>query len=82
MESLAPVCTAWPAGYPLSAQISMPTTSSSASPLLARCPNSMSVAVCAARGITVPLQSGQCAPHPAPEPVARTNAPQLTTPRL
>ncbi len=31
------------------------------------------------RGTTTPLQSGQWLPHPAPEPVARTNAPQRMT---
>jgi hypothetical protein len=35
----------------------------------------MIVAMAGARGTTLPLQSGQCSPHPAPDPVARTNAP-------
>ena len=34
------------------------------------------------RGTTSPLQSGQCAPQPAPEPVARTKAPHRITARF
>ena len=55
------------------------TTSSSATPLVARCVNSIIVASAGARGSTSPLQSGQCAPQPAPEPVARTKAPHRMT---
>jgi len=32
--------------------------------------------------VTVALHNGQWLPQPAPEPVARTNAPHNTTPRL
>ena len=39
------------------------------------------VSISGARGITSPLQSGQWLPHPAPAPVARTNAPQRITRR-
>ena len=42
----------------------------------------MSVAADGSRGKTTPLQSGQCSPQPAPDPVARTYAPQRITPML
>ena len=58
------------------------TTASSARPLVARCENSIKVATPAARGTTSPLQSGQWAPQPAPEPVARTYAPHRMTATL
>jgi hypothetical protein len=32
--------------------------------------------------MTSPLQSGQWLPHPAPDPVARTNAPHAMTARF
>ena len=48
-------------------------------PLVTRCVSSTSVASSGARGSTSPLQSGQWAPQPAPEPVARTNAPHRIT---
>src|SRR5262245_14168294 len=51
----------------------------SATPLVSRCVYSMSVASAGARGTISPLQSGQCAPHPAPEPDARTYAPHRMT---
>ena len=38
----------------------------------ARCENSTSISTLGARGMTSPLQSGQCAPQPAPDRVART----------
>ena len=38
--------------------------------------------VVGASGTTTPLQSGQWLPQPAPEPVARTTAPQRMTSRL
>ena len=38
-----------------------------------------SVSACCARGITSPFHRGQCEPHPAPEPVARSYAPHKTT---
>ena len=44
--------------------------------------NSISVSVVGVRGMTSPLQSGQWLPQPAPEPVARTNAPHMMTTRL
>ena len=42
----------------------------------------MIVASAGSRGTTSPLQRGQWLPQPAPEPVARTYAPQRITPRL
>jgi len=48
-------------------------------PEVTRWLNSMMVSSCGARGITSPLQSGQWLPQPAPEPVARTNAPHRIT---
>src|SRR5689334_21740035 len=54
-------------------------TRMSATPLDRRCENSIMVSICGAKGITSPLHVGQCAPHPAPDPVARTNAPHRIT---
>ena len=48
-------------------------------PLVARWVNSMMVSMRGARGSITPLHSGQRSPQPAPEPVARTNAPHKTT---
>ena len=48
-------------------------------PLVARWVNSIIVSRAGARGTTSPLQSGQWAPQPAPEPVARTKAPHRMT---
>jgi len=42
------------------------------SPLETRWLNSIIVSSAGARGSTCPLQIGQWAPHPAPDPVART----------
>jgi len=64
------------------AQTTIAATISSARPLVARCVNSMTVSICCGRGITSPLQIGQCSPHPAPEPVALTIAPPTTTSTL
>ena len=47
--------------------------------LVSRWVNSIRVSMRGARGTTTPLHSGQWLPHPAPEPVARTNAPHRTT---
>ena len=44
-----------------------------------RCVNSIIVSTLAERCITVPLQSGQWLPQPAPEPVARTSVPHRIT---
>ena len=52
---------------------------SSAAPLVARWVNSTTVSREGDLGTTSPLHSGQCAPQPAPEPVARTKAPQRIT---
>ena len=48
-------------------------------PLVRRCVSSTSVATAGARGTISPLQSGQWAPQPAPEPEARTKAPHRIT---
>ena len=42
----------------------------------------MMVSMRGASGTTSPLQSGQWLPHPAPDPLARTNAPHKTTSRF
>ena len=47
-----------------------------------RWPSSISVAMEGERGTTSPLQNGQWLPHPAPEPLARTNAPHRMTARF
>ncbi len=49
---------------------------------MSRCVNSMTVASAGPRGIATPLQSGQWSPQPAPEPEARTKAPQRMTSRV
>ena len=64
------------------AQISSSATRARSSPLVRRCVNSMIVEALGECCVTVPLHSGQWFPQPAPEPVARTNAPHNTTPRL
>lgn len=48
-------------------------------PLVARCEYSISVPIVGEGGITSPLQVGQWAPQPAPDPVARTTAPHKMT---
>jgi len=60
-------------------QSSNATTASSESPLVSRCVNSIRVLTLAACCITVPLQSGQWLPQPAPAPVARTKVPHRIT---
>ena len=55
------------------------TTATNARPLVNRWENSTSVSTEGDRGSTTPLQSGQWPPHPAPDPVARTYAPQRMT---
>src|SRR5271163_2610396 len=50
-----------------------------APPVMALWVNSIRVAICGEVGMTSPLQSGQWLPQPAPEPVARTTAPQRMT---
>ena len=56
-----------------------PATRRSATPLVARCVNSTIVSRAGERGTSSPLHRGQCAPQPAPEPVARTKAPHRIT---
>ena len=62
----------WPAATVRQIQTASTKTATSARPLESRCENSIIIAVSGARGTTSPLQSGQWAPQPAPEPVART----------
>ena len=71
-----------PGGKRRQAPTTSATTSSSATPLVSRWPSSISVSMLGDRGTTSPLQRGQWLPQPAPEPVARTNAPQRITPRF
>ncbi len=52
----------------------------SARPLVTRCVNSIALASSRSDGMNSPLQLGQLAPQPAPEPVARTYAPKTITP--
>lgn len=51
-------------------------------PLVTRWVNSMMVFKLGESGTISPLQSGQCLPQPAPDPVARTKAPHKTTAML
>ena len=81
-EAQAPPRAGWRAGVARSVQTSSATTKSSASPLVARCENSMIVATLGERGSTSPLQNGQWLPQPAPEPLARTYAPHRMTAML
>jgi len=55
---------------------------SSATPLVIRCVNSIIVCVWALVSRRLPLQTGHLLPQPAPDPVARTKAPQSTTAML
>jgi hypothetical protein len=55
---------------------------SSATPLVIRCVNSIIVCVWALVFRRMPLQTGHLLPQPAPDPVARTKAPQSTTATL
>ena len=66
-------------GVARNAQTTMTSTAISARPLVMRWKNSITVAMRSGCGITSPLHSGQWLPQPAPEPLARTNAPQTIT---
>src|ERR1017187_7143944 len=81
-ESAAPSRAGLRGGNARKAQTTSNATSARSRPLIARCVNSMMVAAPGECGVTAPLQSGQRLPHPAPDPVARTYAPQSTTVRL
>ena len=61
-----------PAGRDRHTAMTSASSASRASPLVSRWVSSMIVAIAGARGTISPLQSGQCWPQPAPEPVART----------
>ncbi len=78
----APRRAGWPGRQARQTQASRTTTPTSASPLVIRWENSISVATPGSRGIITPLQSGQCSPQPAPDPLARTYAPQRITATL
>src|SRR5215469_12263310 len=54
----------------------------SATPLVIRCVNSIIVCAFAFVPRTLPPQAGHLFPQPAPDPVARTKAPQSTTATL
>ncbi len=69
----------WPFGRSRKTHSASAKTSRSAMPLVARWVNSTIVSRAGARGTTSPLQRGQWAPQPAPEPVARTKAPHRMT---
>jgi hypothetical protein len=79
IDNPAPSRAGWPGRHTRKVQMRSTTTARSAMPLVRRCENSIRVAVSADRGRTSPLQSGQCAPQPAPDPVARTYAPHRMT---
>ena len=81
-EAIAARRTRWPRPNVRNAQTSWTATSTIITPDVARWPNSTRVAMLGERGITSPLQVGQWLPHPAPEPLARTYAPQRMTPRV
>ena len=81
-ERTAPRRAGWLRPHARHVQASSAITPSSARPLVRRWEYSISVATLGARGTISPLQSGQCAPHPAPDPDARTYAPQRMTARL
>src|ERR1019366_6564036 len=81
-EAVAPCRTAWRRGNARNAQHTSSATSTRSIPLVTRCVNSITVFKLGERGSTSPLHSGQCLPHPAPAPVARTRAPHRTTATL
>ncbi len=74
-DASAPARTPCPLGNARHPHTASATTSTVAIPAVTRCVNSITVSSAGARGTTSPLHAGQCSPHPAPEPVARTNAP-------
>ena len=80
-SNAAPLRTMCPRGYARMLHTRRPTVSARDRPLVRRCEYSMRVSTRAARGRTSPLHRGQWLPQPAPEPLARTNAPQTTTAR-
>jgi hypothetical protein len=72
MEATAVRRAGWPGAQARHTQTSNAATATMASPLLTRCENSTSMSMVGERGMISPLHSGQCAPHPAPDLVART----------
>jgi hypothetical protein len=64
------------------AQTTWAKTNTSARPLVVRWLYSITVSTLGSRGTISPLQSGQCEPQPAPEPLARTRAPPTITSTL
>jgi hypothetical protein len=81
-EKTAPRRTGWPGEVQRKAISRSASTATSESPEVTRCVNSMSISSERGRGSTSPLHMGQWSPHPAPEPVALTKAPQTITARL
>jgi hypothetical protein len=79
MERPAPKRAGCPLGRVRRARIRRARTARKARPEVARWVNSIRVSTWGVRGMISPLQVGQWAPHPAPEPVARTKAPQRAT---
>ena len=66
-------------GYARNAHTTCPMLKKPSMALVRRWLSSIHVSICSGRGITWPLQVGQCWPHPAPDPVARTYAPHIMT---
>lgn len=78
----APSRTRCPDGYARQDWNARTAVAMSATPLESRCENSIRVVMLGSGGKTSPLQSGQWLPQPAPDPVARTTAPQRMTATL
>ena len=79
-DTTAPTRAGWPRSTRRKTIHTRAATTSSATPLAARCVNSIAVAP-SSSGTSVPLHDGHERPHPAPDPVARTSAPsRMTTP--
>jgi hypothetical protein len=71
-DSTAPATAGCRFGSPRIAHTASTMTSTSATPLDARCANSTSVFAPAPTGMASPLHSGQLLPHPSPDSDART----------
>ena len=82
MAAPAPRRTRWPGGETRRDHTSRPSVSSRERPLVRRWKNSMNVATLGLVGIGSPLQVGQWAPQPSPEPVACTTSPHTITARV
>src|SRR5260370_31611472 len=82
IDSIAIRRTRCPRGNSKTLHQASATTAIIATPLVIRCVNSMIVSIRGTSGTTSPLHSGQWLPQPAPEPLARTYAPQRITNRF